>query len=95
MGELCVAHTKQDRKKIISRINRLKGQLDSTARLLERDADCYKVLQVLSSCRGALNGLMGDLVDGHIETHVVKAKNKRSATKGGREVTEILRSFWR
>jgi DNA-binding FrmR family transcriptional regulator len=90
-----MAHTHQDKKKTLTRINRLKGQLDSVAKLVESEADCYKVIQVLASARGALNGLMGELVDGHIATHIVEAKSKDDASKAGREVTEILKSFWR
>ncbi len=90
-----MAHTNQDKKKIQARINRLKGQLDSVAELLESDGDCYKVMQVLGSCRGALNGLMGEVVEGHISSHIVGATDKRQAIAAGKEVSEILKSFWR
>lgn len=90
-----MAHSQRDKKKLLSRINRLKGQLGSAARLIEGEEECYRVLQVLASCRGALNGLMGDMVDGHVRMHVVQAKTKRAASRAGREVTEIMRSFWK
>ena len=90
-----MAHSQRDKQKLLSRINRLKGQLGSAARLIEDEEECYKVLQVLASCRGALNGLMGDMVDGHVQMHVVKARTKRAASRAGREVTEIMRSFWK
>lgn len=90
-----MAHTQHDRDKVLVRINRLKGQLDAVVKLIESDEDCYKVMQVLASCRGALNGLMGDVVEGHISTHIVQADSKQAAGKAGKEVTNILKSFWK
>lgn len=90
-----MAHTKRDKKQLLTRINRLKGQLESAARKIEKGDECYKVMQVLASCRGALHGLMLDLIDGHVKMHVVQAKTRRSAASGGREVTQIFRSFWK
>ena len=90
-----MAHSRKDKKQLLTRINRIKGQLDSASKLIGAEGDCYKVMQVLASCRGALNGLMLDLVDGHIHSHVVTAKTKRAASRAGREVTGILRSFWK
>lgn len=90
-----MAHTIRDQKKIISRIRRLQGQLESVVKNLESNADCYKILQTLASCSGALNGLMGDLVSGHIREHIVAAKNAKEAASAGEETVEILESFWK
>ena len=90
-----MAHTARSKKKLISRINRLKGQLEAVSELIEKEEDCYKVMQVLSSCRGALNGLMGDVIEGHIAEHIVQADNKNMATQAGAEVIDILKSFWK
>lgn len=92
---LKVAHTIREKTKLISRINRIKGQLDGVTQVLEKEEDAYKLLQILSSCRGALTGLMGDIIEGHIHEHVVEAPTKKDAAQAGREVTEILKSFWK
>lgn len=90
-----MAHTIREKKKILARVNRLKGQLEAFAKAVESEKDCYEVMQLLSSCRGALNGLMGDVVEDHIQEHIVKAENKKAATQAGEEVIEIMRSFWK
>lgn len=90
-----MAHTIRDKKKILARINRLKGQLEAFSQAIENEKDCYQVMQLLSSCRGALNGLMGDLVEDHIREHIVKAETKKNAATSGEEVIEIMRSFWK
>jgi len=90
-----MAHTQRDKKKIITRINRIQGQLNALSGAVESEADCYKIMQLLASCRGALNGLMGDLVSGHIKDHIVLASNKQDASKAGDELIEMMGSFWK
>jgi DNA-binding FrmR family transcriptional regulator len=52
-------------------------------------------MQLLASCRGAINGLMGEVVEGHIREHVVEAENKKLAIEAGEELIEIMQSFWK
>lgn len=88
-------HTIREKSKILARVNRLKGQLDAFAKSIEGEGDCYKNMQLLASCRGALNGLMGEIIESHIREHVVEAENKKRATDAGEELIEIMQSFWK
>ena len=90
-----MAHTIANKKKLIDRLKRLQGQLNGVQQSLEADADCYKTLQTLASARGALNSLMGEIVEAHIKEHVVGAKNSKEASIAGEETVEILKSFWK
>ena len=64
-------HTKNDKKKLLNRVSRIRGQLDAIERGLEKDDDCSKVLQTIAACRGAMNGLMSEVLEGHILSHLV------------------------
>lgn len=88
-----MAHTVRDKAKIVSRVNRLKGQLDALIKAVEADQDCYQNMQLLASCRGAFNGLMAEIIEGHIREHIVAAENKKSAAEAGEDLVEIMRSF--
>ena len=88
-------HKIKEKTKVLARVNRIKGQLDAFAKATESDEDCYQIMQLLSSCRGALNGLMGEIVEGHIREHIVEAENKKIATESGEELIEIMQSFWK
>lgn len=90
-----MAHSSENKTKTLARINRIKGQLDAFAKAIETDADCYQVMQLLASTRGALNGLMGDVVEGHIRGHIVSADSRKTASKSGEELIEIMKSFWK
>lgn len=88
-----MAHTIRDKAKIIARVNRIRGQLEAFGKAIETEQDEYQVMQLLASCRGAMNGLMSELVEGHIREHIVEAENKKLASEAGEELIDIVRSF--
>jgi len=71
-----MAHTIRDRKKLLSRIRRIKGQTEAIERALEGEVECDEILQLVASCRGALNGLMAELIEGHLRFHVLDPNRK-------------------
>tara|TARA_R110000868_G_scaffold132380_4_gene343247 strand:- start:7117 stop:7395 length:279 start_codon:yes stop_codon:yes gene_type:complete len=92
-----MSHVLEDKKRIISRIRRIKGQLEAVERGLEEERDCFAVLQTLSACRGGLNGLMGELIEGHIKEHVMKNPNipKSSQDKSALELIKLMKTYWK
>jgi DNA-binding FrmR family transcriptional regulator len=80
-------HTVQDKKKLIARVRRIRGQLEAVERALEEELGCSTVLQTVTSARGALNGLVVELIEGHIRAHVV---DEEHATPPQREAVEEL-----
>lgn len=88
-----MAHTIKEKSKILARVNRIKGQLEAFSKAIETEQDEYQVMQLLASCRGALNGLMSEVVEGHIREHIVEAENKKLAAEAGEELIDIMRSF--
>jgi DNA-binding FrmR family transcriptional regulator len=66
-----VAHLVRDKGKLIARVRRLRGQLDAVERALADEADCDTTLQLIASTRGAIQGLMAEVLEGHIRYHVV------------------------
>lgn len=65
-----MAHLSRDKKKLIARVRRIGGQLTSIERALEAEADCGAVLQQVAAVRGAVQGLMLQMLDGHLREHV-------------------------
>lgn len=90
-----MAHTIREKAKILARVNRIKGQLEAFGKAIETEQECYQVMQLLASCRGALNGLMGDIIEGHIREHIVEAENKKTAAESGEDLIELMKSFWK
>jgi len=83
-----MARTKKDKEKLLNRVNRIKGQVNAIEKALEADDDCSRVLQTIAACRGAINGLMAEVLEGHVRFHVVDPRRKPTMEQA--EATEEL-----
>ena len=63
-------HTFRDRKKLKVRLARIRGQIDAVERALDETQDCGAVLQQIAAIRGAVTGLLGEVLDGHVREHL-------------------------
>ena len=89
-------HPVEKKPKLILRIKRIKGQIAAIERALEADQDCSDVLQLITAARGATNGLMAELLEGHIRFQVLDAKEISSEQSlAAHELIEIVRSYLR
>ncbi len=90
-----MAHTIRDKKKLLHRIRRIRGQVDAIQRALEKQKDCSSILQTIAACRGAMNGLMMELLEGHIELHVIDPNRKPTVKQheAAEELIRVLRSY--
>ncbi|HEY1077966.1 MAG TPA: metal/formaldehyde-sensitive transcriptional repressor [Fontimonas sp.] len=70
-----MAHTVDDKKPLLSRVRRIQGQLGSIERALDADADCVAILQQIAAVRGAVSGLMAEVLEGHLREHLQPAKH--------------------
>ena len=61
-----MSHITKNKTKTLSRVRRIKGQVEAIERALEGEGECEEVLQLVASCRGALNGLMAELIEGFV-----------------------------
>lgn len=86
-----MAHIAND-KKILARVRRIRGQIEGIERAITEGNDCYAVLQQTAAARGALGGLMAELIDAHIRHHVLSPAGSEQATN---ELMEIVRSYLR
>jgi DNA-binding FrmR family transcriptional regulator len=90
-----VSHTTKDKKKLLSRIRRIKGQSEAIERALEGDGECEEILQLVASCRGALNGLMAELIEGHVRFHVLSPELKTlpSQLEAADELISVVKRY--
>ena len=83
-----MAHLSKDKTRLVHRTKRIIGQAEGILNLIEGEADCNKVLQAITACRGAINGLMSAVMEGHIQDHVLPQKGKLTAQQ--QEAAETL-----
>ena len=61
-----------DDKKILNRVRRLQGQMNAVEQSLQNpEAGCIQVLQQVAAVKGAINGLMNELIETHLREHVI------------------------
>lgn len=77
-------HSPEDKRKALARVRRLRGQVEALERALEAGADCAPVLQQMAAIRGAVNGLMSEVLESHIR-ETLAALPTTAASAGTRE----------
>src|SRR5690606_39330096 len=75
-------HSPEEKRRVLARVRRIRGQAEALERALEAGADCAPVLQQIAAIRGAVNGLMSEVMEAHIrETfgHAAGSDEQRQA----------------
>ena len=90
-----MAHTTKDKEKLLVRVRRIRGQVEAIERTLGEEHECADLLQLVAACRGALNGLMSELIEGHIRFHVLAPNGRKSApqAEAAEELIEVVRAY--
>jgi DNA-binding FrmR family transcriptional regulator len=66
-----MTHTIEHKAKLLVRARRLRGQVEAIERALASEAGCEKVMHLLASARAAMAGLMAEVVEDHVRSHLV------------------------
>lgn len=89
-----MAHTLQNQKKLLTRVRRIQGQLGALETALLSTAECSQVLQQIAAIRGATNGLMMEVLEGHIREHLANdAIPTKERQKDVEQVLSVLHSY--
>ena len=65
-----MAHLSTDNDALIKRVRRLIGQLQAIERALAEGDDCTTTLHLAAAARGAMGGLIEELIESHLKAHV-------------------------
>ncbi len=90
-----MAHIIRDRNKLLNRVRRIRGQVDAVERALEEGVDCSDILHTIAACRGAIDGLMGEVIEGHIRFHVVDPDHRPTSerAKATQELIDVIKMY--
>jgi DNA-binding FrmR family transcriptional regulator len=90
-----MAHTIRDKEKLILRVRRIRGQIEAVERAIGSEQDCSDVMQLITAARGAMNGLMAELVEDHVRFHVLDPGKKPTSEQAlaADELIDIIRSY--
>jgi DNA-binding FrmR family transcriptional regulator len=89
-----VPHGPEEKKRVQLRVRRIRGQADALDRALESGADCAAVLQQIAAIRGAVNGLMSEVMEAHIrEQFGQPARTQSQRDARVQEMAGLVRSY--
>jgi DNA-binding FrmR family transcriptional regulator len=75
-----MSHTLQEKKKLLNRVRRIMGQIAAIERSLDQEeARCSEILHNIAACRGAMDALMAEVIEGHIRLHILPGDENVSA----------------
>ena len=82
-----MSHLEKEKQKLVARIKRIRGQVDSIERSLSSGDDCADILMLLANVRGGINSLMAEVLEDHIRLHMM---NPEKAEFPSQEIAEDL-----
>lgn len=90
-----MTHTVREKQKLLARVRRIRGQVEALERALDSEAGCEKVLHLLSAARGAMTGLMAEVVEDHVRTHLVDCERFPAALNGeaADQLLDVIRTY--
>lgn len=87
-------HSATAKKKALTRVRRIRGQLDALERALQEGSDCAPVLQQLAAVRGAVNGLMSEVLESHLREEFAHRASTASRRQSGIDAAvTLVRSY--
>ncbi len=88
-------HTERERDKLIARIRRIRGQIEAVERAISEQKGCFEVLTTVTAARGALNGLVAEMIEDHVRFHVLDPEEKIPAkrARAAEELIDVVRAY--
>ena len=88
-------HTVREKQKLLARVRRMKGQIEAIERALDSEAGCGQVLHLIAGVRGAMAGLMAEVVEEHVRSHLVDPDAHPGALQEDavEQLLDVVRSY--
>jgi DNA-binding FrmR family transcriptional regulator len=88
-----MTHTIREKAKLLARVRRIRGQAAALEKQLTDEHDHAAVLQQIAAIRGAVNGLMAAVIEGHLIDHVVKEPTENQRQQDLDVVMQVIKSY--
>src|SRR5437879_1512107 len=79
-----MGHPVREKTNLLARVRRIRGQVEALERALEAEKGCAEVVQQIAAVRGAMSGLMTEVIEDHVQTHTASPSITRNADRAQR-----------
>jgi DNA-binding FrmR family transcriptional regulator len=89
-----MGHMNANKDKLLARVRRISGQLAAIEKAISDEAGCSVVLHQVAGARGAMNGLMDELIEDHVRAHVAHPElSAADRAAGADELIAAIRRY--
>jgi len=89
-----MSHLLEDNADLVARVRRIAGQVGAVERALQNGAGCAEVLHLAAAVRGAVNGLMDEVIAAHLDAHVARpGLDDADRAAGAEELLQVIRRY--
>ena len=90
-----MSHTVREKKKLLARVRRIRGQVEAIERALVEEAECERIMHMIAGIRGGVAGLMAEVVEDHVRTHLVDEVAHPGALKheAAEQLLDVVRTY--
>jgi DNA-binding FrmR family transcriptional regulator len=90
-----MSHTIREKQKLLARVRRIRGQIDGIERALDEETGCDRILHLIAGARGAMAGLMAEVIEDHVREHLVDAEKHPGAlnAEAADQLLEVVRAY--
>jgi DNA-binding FrmR family transcriptional regulator len=90
-----MGHIDKEKTRLLNRLKRIRGQVEGIERAVSEGKDCVRVLEQATSCRGALEGFIAEVIEDHIREHLVEpgAPAEDSRVQAAEELVGIVHAY--
>jgi len=88
-------HTVRDKQRLLDRVRRIRGQVEAIERALAEEAECERIMHMIAGIRGGVAGLMAEVVEDHVRTHLVDPEARAGALNGeaAEQLLAVVRTY--
>ena len=88
-----MSHTIREKQKLLARVRRIRGQVEALERSLAEEAGCDRVMHQIVGIRGAVAGLMAEVVEDHVRSHLVSPQEDAVAREAAEQLIAVVHSY--
>jgi len=89
-----MSHLLEIDPQLLARVRRIGGQVRAVERALETDKSCTEILHLVAAVRGAVNGLLDEIIAEHLQAHVAHAGlSDAERAQGAEELLTVIRRY--
>jgi DNA-binding FrmR family transcriptional regulator len=90
-----MSHAIREKQKLLARVRRIRGQVEAIERALDAEQECEEVLHLIAGARGAMAGLMAEVVEDHVREHLVDTATYPDALKSEavEQLLDVVRTY--